>query len=86
MCSFKNSVKAKKVRCDDTHLWLTLNDGRILAVPRKWFSKIMNASIEQLKNYELVGDGIGIYWKDLDEDINVPNLLVNRNCADAQFE
>lgn len=65
MCSFENSVKAKNVRCDDTHLWLTLNDGRILAVPRKWFSKIMNASIEQLKNYELVGDGIGICWKDL---------------------
>ena len=86
MCSFENSVKAEKVQFDEMYLWLTLNDGRVLAVPRKWFSKIMNASIEQLKNYELVGDGIGIYWKDLDEDINVPNLLVNENCADAQYE
>ena len=76
--TFENSVKAIRVWADETYLWLELNDGRMLGVPRIWSSKIHHATIEQINDYELIGDGIGIYWRNLDEDIFVPNLLGNK--------
>ena len=36
----------------------------------------MNADKELLSEYELSGDGIGIHWDILDEDLYVPNLLL----------
>ena len=76
--TFENSAKAIRVWADETYLWLELNDGRMLGVPRIWSPKIHHATIEQINDYELIGDGIGIYWSNLDEDIFVPNLLENK--------
>lgn len=50
-------------------------DGRELAVPLEWFPKLRNASIEQLKKWRFIGNGEGIHWEELDEDISVVNLL-----------
>ena len=50
-------------------------DGRELAIPLEWFSKLRNATQEQLNNWRFIGDGEGIHWEELDEDILVENLL-----------
>lgn len=43
---------------------------------------MLNATPEQRNNYELSGDGTGIHWEELDEDISVPGLLlVNKELA-----
>lgn len=52
-----------------------LEDGRELAVPLEWFNSLKNASPEQLNNWRFVGNGEGIHWLDLDEDIRIENLL-----------
>ena len=36
----------------------------------------MNADKNLLSEYELSGNGIGIHWDSLDEDLFVPNLLL----------
>ena len=53
-----------------------LIDGRQLSIPKAYFPKLENASINDLNNYELSGNGIGIHWDSLDEDLYVPNLLI----------
>ena len=50
-------------------------DGRELAIPLEWFPKLRNATMEQLKKWRFIGDGEGIHWEELDEDISVENLL-----------
>lgn len=50
-------------------------DGRELAIPLEWFPKLRSASIEQLKKWRFIGDGEGIHWEELDEDVLVANLL-----------
>lgn len=52
-----------------------LADGRRVAVPKTWFPRLERATAEQLANYELLGDGEGIHWPDLDEDVSVAGLL-----------
>ena len=53
-----------------------LIDGRQLSVPKSYFPSFENASQSDLQNYELSGNGIGIHWDSLDEDLYVPNLLM----------
>ena len=56
-------------------LIVTLADGRRVSVPLAWFPKLARATAGQLQNYELLGDGEGILWPDLDEDVSVEGLL-----------
>ena len=56
-------------------LRVRLADGRELTVPLEWFPRLRAASADQLRNYRLIGDGVGIHWPDLDEDISVEGLL-----------
>ena len=53
-----------------------LEDGRTILVPLEWFPRLRDASSAQLAHYRLVGQGIGIHWPDLDEDISVRGLLL----------
>lgn len=52
-----------------------LNDGRELAVPLEWFPSLRDATSEQLNNWRFIGNGEGIHWPELDEDILVERLL-----------
>lgn len=52
-----------------------LSDGREIAVPLERFPKLKNASAAQRNNWRLIGQGIGIHWEDLDEDLSVKGLL-----------
>ena len=52
-----------------------LADGRTLSVPLVWSWRLSEASPEQRRKFEIIGDGIGIHWPDLDEDISIAGML-----------
>lgn len=66
---------AVDVSFDEDMMTIRLADGRELRVPLEWFPRLRNANRRQLKKWELIGKGIGIHWKELDEDISVEGLL-----------
>jgi len=75
-----SAVKVKQslasgVRFDETMMHIQLLDGREISIPLEWFPRLRNASAKQRKNWRLIGQGIGIHWNYLDEDISVPALL-----------
>ena len=72
-----NNAKAQKVWFDADKLWLLLVDGRQVSLPLDLFPTLQNAKTEERNKYELSGDGLGIHWENLDEDLYVPNLLNN---------
>jgi hypothetical protein len=71
----KLDARAKKVAFSKDELTVVLADGRRLSVPLAWFPRLLHASAEQLENYELLGEGLGIHWPDLDEDLSIAGLL-----------
>ncbi|MEO5947240.1 MAG: DUF2442 domain-containing protein [Chitinophagaceae bacterium] len=73
--TINKSNKAFDVSFNETKMILFIEDGREIAYPLEWFPKLRNATPEQLKNWRLIGDGEGIHWAELDEDISVENLL-----------
>ena len=52
-----------------------LVDGRTISVPIAWSWRLSEATREQRLNYEIIGDGEGVHWPDVDEDISASGML-----------
>ena len=66
---------AQSVEFTADDLIVSLVDGRKVIVPFVWFPRLAGATKVQLENYELIGDGEGIHWPEIDEDFSVARLL-----------
>jgi hypothetical protein len=69
------SARATKVTVSTCDLTVHLKDGRTISAPLAWFPRILKATPEQRANFELIGDGHGIHWPEIDEDLSVAGLL-----------
>ncbi len=67
--------QAQNVSFSEDSLIVELLDGRTVSTPLLWFPLLAKATPEQLMNWELLGDGEGIHWPDLDEDLSIKGLL-----------
>ena len=67
--------QAHTIKCTDSDLVVELLDGRTISAPLVWFPLLSQATPEQLSNWELLGDGDGIHWPEIDEDLSVAGLL-----------
>jgi len=56
-------------------LYVRLEDGREVGTPLNWFPKLKSASEIQRSHWRFIGQGIGIHWEDIDEDISVRKLI-----------
>jgi len=70
------NISATEVSFDNHMMWLLLSDGRKLGVPLTYFPRLLTAQPEQRQHYELSGEGTGIHWDELDEDVSVYGLLM----------
>lgn len=71
--------QAINIEHTDSLLIVELTDGRSISAPFVWFPRLSKASKAQLENWVLLGDGEGIHWPDIDEDLSVAGLLIG-NC------
>ncbi len=68
--------QAQSIKCTDVALIVELVDGRTISAPLVWFPRLSQATEVQRNNWELLGDGKGIHWPDVDEDLSINGLLV----------
>jgi len=68
--------QAQAVSCTEESIVVELVDGRTVSAPLVWFPKLSHATKKQLENWELLGDGEGIYWPEIDEDLSIIGLLI----------
>jgi hypothetical protein len=66
---------AQNVEFTEDDLIVSLVDGRKVIVPLVWFPRLSKATRSQLENFEMLGDGEGIHWPEIDEDLSVAGLL-----------
>jgi len=74
----------RDIAVSDNTLSVELSDSRSIAVPLAWFPRLMHASVEERKHWRLIGNGTGIHWEDLDEDISVEGLLTGHPSGESQ--
>lgn len=73
--SIESIPKAVDIWFTEDMLYVRLEDGREVAVPMEWFPGLIKATSEQRNNWRLIGNGVGIHWEDIDEDISVRKLV-----------
>jgi uncharacterized protein DUF2442 len=71
----RGDARAVGVSVNEDELTVDLADGRRVSVPLAWFPRLLHAEAPARQNWRLLGDGQGIHWPDVDEDISVEGLL-----------
>jgi hypothetical protein len=52
-----------------------LSDGRVISVPLAWSWRLSDATPAQRKRFEIIGNGEGVHWPEIDEDISLRGML-----------
>ena len=80
-----NSVasRATAVRLTADTLAVDLADGRTVSVPLAWYPRLLQGSPDERANHRFIGEGEGIHWPDLDEDVSVENILAGRSSGES---
>ncbi len=73
--SHPNRPRAKHVWFAENLLHVELRDGRVVSARYDMFPRLANAMPEQRDNWELIGEGVGIHWPDVDEDLSTDGLV-----------
>lgn len=76
--------EAKNVKIEGGKLLVHLMDGRELRVPLEWYPRLLHATSDERKNWQLLGDGYAIEWPELDEHIGVEGLLAGRRSGESE--
>ena len=67
--------KISDLRITDAEITAHLLDGRTVSVPLAWSWRLSEATPAQRNHWEIIGDGIGIHWPEVDEDISIEGML-----------
>ena len=78
------SMTAQSITVTEDALVIDLVDGRTISAPLVWYPRLLHGNPEERANWRLIGQGEGIHWPDLDEDISVENVLLGRPSGESQ--
>ena len=79
----ETTALVQSVEMTDAELVVGLIDGRTIIAPLVWFPRLLRATPAQRSDWELLGDGEGIHWPQVDEDLSVEGLLAGRRSSSA---
>jgi len=71
----KLEPRIKGIEVTEDSIIAHLMDGRTISVPLVWSWRLTEATPAQRKNYEIIGDGHGVHWPDIDEDISAEGMM-----------
>jgi hypothetical protein len=77
-------ARAQRVRVTEDSLIVDLVDGRTISVPLAWYPRLAHGTDAERSRWRFIGDGEGIHWPNLDEDISVEGLLAGRRSGETQ--
>lgn len=75
MSILQNSTVITSIGFAKDKMFIELNTSRVLTVPYNYTEKLQNASIEELKDYRLIANGVGVHFKKIDEDLSVEGII-----------
>ena len=79
-----SQARAQRVSLTDDTLVVELVDGRTITVPLTWYPRLAHGTPAERADWRLIGEGEGLHWPKLDEDISVEGLLAGRQSGETQ--
>jgi len=75
MIVVKLDTRIKNIEVTDDSIIAHLMDGRTISVLLVWSWRLTEATPKQRKNFEIIGNGHGVHWPDIDEDISADGMM-----------
>ena|SRR5438093_8002815 len=74
---YNEGLKIESIEFNPPHskLYIYLTNDLTFIVPTRLYKNLKKAPTKQLENYRLIGNGTGIQWPDLDEDLSLKGFL-----------
>ena len=69
---------AEKAWYENEMICMVLSDKKEVRFPVTLNSKLTKATNEQRNNIEIISNGTGLHWPDLDEDLSVLGIMEGR--------
>ena len=63
---------------DNGYICIRLGDEREIRFPAAKNRRLRAATLEQLNHIEIICNGTGLHWPDLDEDLSILGILEGR--------
>lgn len=77
-------ASVQHVAVTEETLTVELSDGRTIVVPLAWYPRLVHATPEERSDWRLIGNGEGIHWPQLDEDISGENIILGQPSGESQ--
>ena len=78
------TAAVQNVVVSEDSLMVDLVDGRSISVPLAWYPRLLHGQPEERNRWRIIGQGEGIHWPDLDEDISAENILFGQPSGESQ--
>ena len=76
-------ARAVSVIVSDDTLSVDLDDGRSVAVPIGWYPRLVHGTEGERSDWRIIGDGEGISWPSLNEDISTEGILAGNPSSES---
>ena len=71
-----NDLRIHHVTFSPDSMTVSFSDERSVVVPLSAFPRLRAALPSEREQWQLIGRGLGVHWKPLDEDLSVENILL----------
>ena len=72
-----------QIYVDDDTLTVRLVDGRTVTAPLSWYPRLVRGTPAERNDWRLIGDGEGVRWPALDEDLSLESLISGRPSVES---
>ena len=76
-------ARAISVVVSSDSLSVDLEDGRTVSAPLTWYPRLLHGTESERAEWKIIGDGEGISWRKLDEDISTDGILAGNPSAES---
>jgi len=75
---YEETARAIRVKIEGAWVCVALKDGREIRFPVSKNRRLCKATSKEVRNVEIICNGTGLHWPDLDEDLSVQGVLEGR--------
>lgn len=75
MSILRNDTVITSIGFAKDKMFIELSTSRVLTVPYSYTKKLQNASVDDIKDYRLIANGVGVHFEKIDEDLSVEGII-----------
>ncbi|MDX1964319.1 MAG: DUF2442 domain-containing protein [Pirellulales bacterium] len=69
-------VRIQNLGFTEHAITVVFDNNQSIEIPLGYFPRLCHGTVEEQNQWQLIGDGLGVHWESLDEDLSIENFLL----------